>query len=218
MLSNHDLMKALSHVRWIGGAPDAGKSTLATLIGEQFNLQVYSFDEHAEDIWENHVSQDPSAFAHEWMQLSVDERFIQQSPETQVQNILRIERESFPHFVSDILELPVEPPIIVEGNIVPSLLESILPSKQHAIWLTPSASFKLASFNGRGKNKWHNERSDPKKALANHLTRDALFEQHVKNQAEAGNFKLLEIDGSLTVDEVVQIVARHFELIADNPE
>lgn len=36
----------LTHVRWIGGPPDAGKTTTATLIADQFEATLYQSDHY----------------------------------------------------------------------------------------------------------------------------------------------------------------------------
>ncbi len=47
MLSEHNLRSVLAHVLWIGGAPDAGKTSIANLLAEKHQLQVYHFDRPA---------------------------------------------------------------------------------------------------------------------------------------------------------------------------
>ncbi len=42
----HDPRAALRHVLWIGGPPDAGKSTVADLLAGKYGLLVYHFDRH----------------------------------------------------------------------------------------------------------------------------------------------------------------------------
>jgi broad-specificity NMP kinase len=74
MLSKEDLMNTLSHVLWIGGAPDAGKTTVAQSLCDKHGLLYYSLGEHAEEHWLNHVSKDPTSFGYQVMQLSLDEK------------------------------------------------------------------------------------------------------------------------------------------------
>jgi hypothetical protein len=208
-----DLKLALSHVRWIGGPPDTGKSSLAKVIGDRFGLQVYSLDEHAEDHWENHVSKNASAFGHALMQLSLDERWIGHSPETQVDNVLRIEEDDFPLVIDDLLAMPAQPQTVAEGTLLPSLLEPLLSSQQQAIWLLPTDKFKRESFYRRGKNRFHDERSNPAQALENHLLRDQLLGQRIREQALARGYKILEVDGARSLDEIANMTARHFGII-----
>jgi hypothetical protein len=52
----------------------------------------------------------------------------------------------------------------------------------------------------------------PETALQNHIARDELYARRVKEQALERGLALLEVDGSLTIDELVALVARHFGL------
>ena len=40
---------ALSRVRWIGGPPDGGKTTVAVLVSERHQFPVYHLDRHERD-------------------------------------------------------------------------------------------------------------------------------------------------------------------------
>ncbi len=42
----HDLRSRLRHVRWIGGPPDAGKSTVAPLVAQVLGANLYHQDAH----------------------------------------------------------------------------------------------------------------------------------------------------------------------------
>ena len=44
-----DLKRALAHVLWIGGPPDAGKTSIAQLLARKYKLQVYRFDRREMD-------------------------------------------------------------------------------------------------------------------------------------------------------------------------
>jgi hypothetical protein len=46
MPMDHELSQALSHVLWIGGATDTGKTTISHIISERYGLQVYNYDRH----------------------------------------------------------------------------------------------------------------------------------------------------------------------------
>ena len=45
-MDNHSLQQSLANVLWIGGATDAGKSTVAQNLAEQYSFQVYHYDQH----------------------------------------------------------------------------------------------------------------------------------------------------------------------------
>jgi hypothetical protein len=184
MINQAELKKSLAHVFWIAGAPDAGKTSVPTRISEKYDLQLYSLDEHAEDHWINHVSQDPTAFGYLWMSRSLDERWLQ-PPEQQMQNVLRILADDFAYVVEDLLALPREKLILVEGNISPQLVAPLLSAREQAIWMVPTASFYRNSYVGREKHLGHKDRSNPQQVIDNHIARDMLFAKHVKTEALA---------------------------------
>ena len=199
----------MSHVLWMGGGPDAGKTSVAMLLAEQHALQLYACDEHAEEHWENVVSQDPSSFGYQLMQLPVEERWLQ-PPETQLRNLLRITQDDLPLVIADLLAMPNDRLIIVEGNLPPELIAPLITSSHQAIWLVASAAFYQASFFRRTKDLGHKDKQNPDQTLANHMTRDKLFTQYVKNEVSTRGLALLEIDESLTLSEVMQKVEAHF--------
>ena len=42
---------ALAHVRWLGGAPDAGKTTVARALAHRFGLRLYLLDDAQPAHW-----------------------------------------------------------------------------------------------------------------------------------------------------------------------
>jgi hypothetical protein len=212
MLNNNDLKQALAHVLWIGGATDAGKSSVAERLVQKYKLRLYSFDEQAENFWENHLSKMPLTRSYAWMAMAMDERWVSRSPETMAEEGLQITQENFPFALEELLALPKEPLIVAEGfEFLPELVEPLISTPRQAIWFMPTETFRRDSFDRRGKTAFHANRSDPERAAYNHFNRDRLFAQHVKEQALGRNLKLLEIDGSLSLDEVTSVVERHFE-------
>src|SRR2546430_13487862 len=66
-----DVREALSHVLWIGGGPQAGKTTLSRLLAGKWDLKIYNLDWHGVRDHERRPTAEIAAFA----ALSMDERW-----------------------------------------------------------------------------------------------------------------------------------------------
>jgi hypothetical protein len=76
--------------------------------------------------------------------------------------------EGFELIIEDLLGLPSEPPILVEGyKLLPRLVAPLLSGPQQAVWLIPTPAFRRQALDQRG-SAWSiaGRTSDPKKALA----------------------------------------------------
>lgn len=75
--------------------------------------------------------------------------------------------------------------------------------------------YALQSYNliamQRGKPSVRHETRDPALATENIIARDLLVTEHVRQEAAKRGLRLLEIDGTQTVEEVITIVEQHFE-------
>lgn len=72
MKTTHALQEAFSHVLWIGGATDSGKSTAAKILVDHHQLQLYSYDRRDIAHHELLASTHPEYAA--FMSASLDER------------------------------------------------------------------------------------------------------------------------------------------------
>ena len=48
MVDDETRKQALTHVLWIGGAPDAGKTSVALALAEKYGLQFYLEEHHVD--------------------------------------------------------------------------------------------------------------------------------------------------------------------------
>jgi hypothetical protein len=146
------------------------------------------------------------------MSKNMDERWVMPSPEAMVEEGLQITKESFPYVIDELMVMPKKPLIVAEGfEFLPELVEPLISIKAQAIWCVPTGAFQRDSFIRRRKGSFHDNTGDPVRAANNHFNRDRLLAQHVQEEATARGLRLLKVDGSLAVDELVSIVERHFE-------
>src|SRR6202011_893834 len=113
--------------------------------------------------------------------------------------------EGFGLILEDLLELPIDVPVLVEGyKLLPRLVSPLLSRSDQAIWLIPTPEWRRTALSRRG-SLWSiaGRTTDPQTALANLLARDALYTEEVERQARALQLTLIEVSGSASIDELV---------------
>lgn len=213
-----DLKRALAHVLWIGGPPDAGKTTIAQVLGDRHGLQVYHFDRREMDhIRRADPARHPALHALGKDLQVLGERawqegyWVRRPVAEQARGAIASWTERVGLAVEDLLALPADRPIVAEGpGFIPEALLPLLASPRQAIWLVPSEAFKRESHARRGKSAWRATTSDPERAYRNHVERDLLMAEHYRRQARALGVPLIEVDGSRSVEAVVAEVEAHF--------
>ena len=210
-MKTDNLKDAFSHILWIGGATDAGKTTVAKGLAEKYDLQLYHFDPQEMSHLQRLMDAGES-WPRKLLARTPDEQWVQQDPWVMAPKTISGWGQRVDLAIEDILTMPTSPLILAEGvGFFPERIHPVLSSLQQAIWLVPSMDFKWASTRRRGKPSVRNQTSDPERATYNIVTRDMLITHHVREQAAARNLALYEVDGSRTAEEMIQIIGCHFE-------
>lgn len=200
----------LPHVYWIGGGSGAGKSTVARRLVADYGLQLYSCD----DTIIPHLARSNAIdhpLLHSFLAMNMDERWVDRSPTEMLETFHGFQGEGFELILEDLLALPAEPPVLVEGFKLLPRLVAPLSRPGHAVWLNPTPEFRNVAFTARGST-WDiaGRTSQPERALANLLVRDRLFSQGVLNEARALRLPVIEVTTELTVEELTRRVADTF--------
>ncbi len=212
-LDPEQLKVRLSHVRWIGGGSAAGKSTIARQLAANYGLHLYSSDA----VMADHARRSNPADApllHAFIAMDMDERWANRSPQVMFKTFHWFAGEGFELIVEDLLALPKEQPILVEGfRLLPRLVAPLLSHPDQAVWLIPTPDFRRIAFDSRGFT-WEIPRktSKPEQALSNLLARDALFTDEIIQEATALQLRVIRVDGGLSADELTNYVADHLGL------
>src|SRR5262249_13729752 len=155
---------------------------------------------HACENFSAHVARstpgdDPLLYA--FLAMDMDERWVQRAPQTMLATFHGYQGEGFDLIVEDVLAIPADQPIVVEGfRLLPRLLTPLLTVRDHAVWLIPTPQFRRAAFARRGSLRDIPGRTtDPGRALANLLARDELFTNEVAAEAAALRLTTVDVDG-----------------------
>jgi 2-phosphoglycerate kinase len=208
-----ELQARLRHVYWIGGGSGAGKSTIARQVADRHGLRVYSSDDAMPDHGGRFTPQDAPLLTR-FMAMGMDERWLQRSPETMLESFYWFQGELFGLIVEDLLAVPAGSGVIAEGfRLLPRLVKPLLTEPGHAIWLLPTPEFRRAAFASRGSLwKIAGKTSDPETALAKLLERDRRFTRLLYEETKRLELPAIEIDTTLSEDELAQRVTDLFGL------
>ncbi|MEV0732171.1 hypothetical protein [Polymorphospora sp. NPDC050346] len=208
-----DPAAGLRHVYWLGGGSGAGKSTVARRIADRHGLRLYATD----DMMPDHAARgtaDECPYLHRFMAMDMDERWVRRSPALMLETFHWFRGEGFAHIVDDLLRLPTEPGILVEGfRLLPYLVKPLLATPAHAVWLLPTPAFRRAAFASRG-SLWTiaGRTSVPERALRNLLERDRMFTQRLREETGVLGLHAVDVDPSSTEDGLVDRVTRSLGL------
>jgi 2-phosphoglycerate kinase len=209
------LQEQLRHVYWIGGGSGAGKSTIARRIAAEHGLQHYATD----DVMGDHTKRGTPVdcpLLYEFMAMDMDERWVNRSPKAMLETFHWFRGEGFSMIKEDILRLPKEPDVIVDGfRLLPRLVKPLLAVLTHAVWLLPTPEFRRAVFDspgGAAQSGFIARTSDPERALRNLLERDAMFTHRLYEEARRLGLDTIEVDPTMSVDELAGRVAEAFGL------
>jgi hypothetical protein len=198
----------------MGGGSCAGKSTIARRLAAQLGLHVYASDDMMADHARRSTPED-SPLLHRFMAMDMDERWVNRSPQILLDTFHWFQGECFNLIVEDLLRLPREPGIIVEGfRLLPRLVKPLLSVSTHAVWLLPTPAFREVVVESRGGSAWGflARTSDPERALRNLLERDRMFTDILREETARLHLSAIDVDFAMTEDVLANRVTDAFEL------
>jgi hypothetical protein len=206
-------MTDLDAILWLGGAPCAGKSSVAELLVSRFDIDVY----HVDEAFNAHVCR-LGVRAHpallRWMRSSWDERWIR-PPEVLLSDVIECYREHLSFVLEDLRALVSNSRhVLVEGTaLLPDEIAPLLGSRERGIWLIPTQPFQEHNYERRvWVGSILQQCADPKLAFRNWMRRDVAFARWVARQVHDQGLTSIEIDGSSGVEQIADRVAGHFGL------
>ena len=204
----------LRHVYWIGGGSAAGKSTISRRLAAEYVLQAYSTDDVMQDHARRSTAED-CPLLHKFMAMSMDERWVNRSPQEMLETFHWFRGEGFSLIIEDLLTFSRDTGVVAEGfRLLPHLVKPLLADPDHAVWLIPTPEFRKAVIDSRGGRTWEfiARTGDPERALRNLLERDAMFTDGLKEEAQRLEMNIIQVDLTVSEDEVTGRVAELFRL------
>jgi hypothetical protein len=136
-----------------------------------------------------------------------DDRWVNRSPEVMLDSFHWFRGEGFGFIVDDLLALPAQPPVVVEGfRLLPRLVAPLLATPRQAVWLIPTPALRRFAFERRRPTgaPWSfvEQTSDPARALANLIERDRMFTDRVAQEASDLGLRTIVVDVTMSEDDV----------------
>jgi 2-phosphoglycerate kinase len=204
-----------AHVLWIGGSPCSGKSSVAEILAEKYDLSVYRCD----DAFAEHVRRaDPDRHPtlYRLTRMTWDEIW-RRPVDVQIADEFACYREEFAMIVDDLMGYPRSTPVVAEGAaLLPECVSCVLPDHHRAVWVVPTEAFQRGHYTLE-RRPWMREIldqcEDPAQAFHNWMDRDAGFARSVVKSVRELDLTVLEVDGERTLAENVDVIARHLQLV-----
>jgi hypothetical protein len=205
LVSRESTVQSLAHVLWVGGPPASGKTTIATRIARRHGLRWYGADTQTWAHRDRAIREgNPAALA--WEAMTPDERLVKATPAEMFEMSLEAERGAM--IIDDLRSLPPAPLIIAEGSpLFPNVVVPHLTDRARAVWLIPTPEFQHARLEGRPAPK---SVSDSKRARLNRIEVALLLTATIEGQARERGVRIVTVDGSRSVDELVASVENAF--------
>ncbi|WP_205325818.1 hypothetical protein [Glycomyces sp. YM15] len=216
MANDREVRARLRHAYWIGGGSGAGKSTVAAALADRYGLRLYGTDESMQD----HARRTTPAEAphlHEFISMSMDERWLNRSPEIMLETFHWFRGEGFHLIVEDLLAMPPGQKVVVEGfRLLPALVAPLLADRSRAVWLLPTADFREWAVDKRAKatNRpgFIYQTSEPDRAARNLAARERLFVERLRNETRGLGLQAITVDSAVDESESIRLVSEQFGL------
>jgi hypothetical protein len=201
----------MKNIYYIGGSPCSGKSTIAEIISQKYDLYYFKVDDFLEkytkmgeskgyEICKKQGSMNPEQI---WMR----------DASVQCAEELAFYKEIFEFVMADLEQIEAME-ILTEGvAYLPELMKKLGVLKDKYLAITPAKDFQISHYSQREWVPYVLEGcSDKEKAFSNWMNRDILFAQEVQRQCSQERYVSIINDGSIEIDELVNLVVSHFGL------
>lgn len=199
---------------YIGGSPCSGKSTVTELIAEKFDLYYFKVDDLLDSYTELGTLKNYE-ICRKQKELTTEQIWMRE-PELQCKEELQFYEEIFEFVLQDLMVSTGKTGIITEGAAyLPSLMKGRKVPENRYLSITPTKEFQIFHYKQREWVPYVLEGcSNKEKAFENWMERDVLFAKEVRKQCEQEQYMSIVNDGTYSIEQLADIVAKHFGLEA----
>jgi len=205
-----DLRESLSHVLWIGGGPQAGKTTLSRFLAGKWDLRIYNLDWRGVHVLGDRQGPKVTAFK----ELSMDERWAVPAPSDMAVRDIATWEERFEVVVEELTQLSRERIIVAEGpGAFPWLVAPLISSPRQAIYLVPTPARRDAVAQrrwGSGQIQRFPGIVDRERAVTKVADRDVLIDARIVASCRELGLRCEMVDGSRDLDASLAMIEDQF--------
>lgn len=196
---------------YIGGSPCSGKSTIAEILSEKYDLYYFKVDDFLEKYTKTGASKG-FKICKKQAHMNEEETWMR-DPSLQCSEEFIFYEEIFEFILKDLRQIKYKG-IITEGAaFFPKLMNRLNIPQDRYISITPSKDFQISHYK---KREWVpfvlKGCSDEEKAFSSWMERDILFALEVQKQCNEEKYISIINNGSIKIDELINKVAVHMGL------
>ena len=199
-------------IYYIGGSPCSGKSTVAEILSEQYDLYYFKVDDFL-DSYTKQGALKGYPVCRKQVELTPDQIWMR-DPVLQCTEELIYYEEVFEFIERDLEQIKNVNGVITEGAAyVPGLIRDAQIPENRYLSITPTKEFQLFHFRKRTFVPYILRGcSNMEKAFDNWMERDILFAGEVRKQCGETGYTSVINDGSMEIAGLSNLVAAHFGL------
>ena len=198
-------------VYYIGGSSFSGKSTVAEILIEKYNLYYFKVDESFKEYIQK--GKDIGLeFCSKFAEMSFEESQLR-SPEIQFADKINLYKEIFCFILDDLSQMKCRGIITESTAYLPELMHCFDIPYDRFVSLTPTEEFRIANYKKRNYSfPFPGVCSDMEKVFSNWLQYDILLTQEIQKQCINFNYLSFENDGSMSIYKLAELIADHFHI------
>ncbi len=204
----------MMNIYYIGGSPCSGKSTVAEILSEQYDLYYFKVDDFL-DSYTKQGALKGYPVCRKQVELTPDQIWMR-DPVLQCREELIYYEEVFEFIERDLEQIKNVNGVITEGAAyVPGLIRDAQIPENRYLSITPTKEFQLFHFRKRTFVPYILRGcSNMERAFDNWMERDILFAGEVRKQCGETGYTSVINDGSMEIAGLADLVATHFGLVS----